>query len=96
MADIVKDGVVIGWDTALAPAEPAEDAAHISTVSLPASPVRGQVVTVLADSSTTLPSGVTWDGGGSPTIAARLLVTFVWSGADWVGTYGIPIPAVSP
>src|SRR5690606_41908978 len=65
---------------------------QIGTLTLPASPAQGQSVSVLADSTTVLPEDVTWDSGGEPTITERMLLMFVWSGADWVGTYGPSIP----
>jgi len=69
-------------------------AVGIVTITLPASPVVGQAVSFLADSTSVIPAGVTWDSGGEPTISAgRLLLTFVWSGDDWVGTYGLPFAA---
>ena len=65
--------------------------AQIGTLTLPSSPATGQSVLLLANSSTTFPGGITWDNGGAPVITSgsRMLVQFVWSGSDWVGTYGI-------
>lgn len=67
-------------------------ASQISTLTLPESPTEGQSVSVLADTETVIPEGITWDSGGEPTVTGRLLITFVWSGVDWVGTYGVAIP----
>lgn len=66
---------------------------QVGTLTLPAAPAVGESVTVLADSTTTLPATVTWDTGGAPTVTDRLLISLVWSGDDWVGTYGPSIPA---
>ena len=68
-------------------------AAQVTTLTLPESPTEGQSVTVLADETTVIPGGVTWDSGGEPVVSDRLLITFVWSGVDWVGTYGLPFAA---
>lgn len=58
-------------------------------IVLPTSPFAGQSLSVLADSQTTLPIGVTWDTGGPPTLPGgqRRMIGFMWSGTDWVGTY---------
>ena len=63
---------------------------QVGTLTLPNSPATGQSVTVLADSFTILPPNVLWDTGGAPTITGRMLATFVWSGTEWLGTYGLP------
>lgn len=67
--------------------------AQIGTLTLPGSPAPGESVLLLANSSTTFPGGIAWDNGGAPSVSSgRMLVRFVWSGSDWVGTYGLPIP----
>jgi len=65
--------------------------AQIGTLALPDTPANGESVLLLADSATTFPGGITWDNGGAPVITpgSRMLLQFVWSGSDWVGTYGI-------
>ena len=70
---------------------------QIGSLDLPAAPTAGQSVTALADSNTGIPAGVTWDEGGDPVIAAgsRRIVTLVYDGAGWVGTYSLPLPAAA-
>ena len=89
--------VVPSAGAALVPTQYAELSARMLVVvgsfTLPSSPALGRSLTVLADSSTVLPTGITWDSGGAPTITGRLLLSFVWSGSDWVGTYGLPFAA---
>lgn len=69
---------------------------QVGTLTLPDAPVAGQTVTILADAATRIPAEVTWDAGGAPTVAERLLITLIWSGQDWVGTYGLPIRRFTP
>lgn len=64
---------------------------QVDVLELPADPTVGKAVTVLADPTTVFPPDVTWDIGGEPVVTARLLVTFIWSGDHWYGTYGLPI-----
>ena len=60
------------------------------TITLPAQPAIGESVTVLADAATVMPVGVVWDKAGSPVITGRALVSFVWTGEEWLGTAGTP------
>ena len=67
-------------------------AAQVGTLTLPAAPTVGQTISVLADSVTVMPTeGVRWDVGGAPVVAAgeQRIITLLWTGADWVGTYSL-------
>ena len=67
------------------------------TVTLPEQPAIGESVTVLADAATVMPVGVVWDKGGSPVVTGRALVSFVWTGEEWLGTAGTPfVASVTP
>ena len=73
-------------------------ATQVGTLTLPAAPTPGRTVSVLADSATVIPGGVRWDSGGAPVVAVgeQRIVTLIWSGTDWVGTYSLAVgvPAV--
>lgn len=69
---------------------------QVGILTLPVTPAVGQTVTILADATTRIPAHVTWDAGGAPTVTERLLITLIWSGQDWVGTYGLPIRRFTP
>ena len=63
------------------------------TITLPEQPVIGESVTVLADATTVMPVGVVWDKTGVPVVTGRALVSFVWTGGEWLGTAGTPFAA---
>lgn len=73
---------------------PGSPLAQIGTLVLPEAPRPGETVTLLASSATAIPAGVRWDSGGEPTIDVydELILSFVWRGDAWLGTYGLPIP----
>ena len=73
-----------------------QQVAQVGAVTLPASPVQGQMVTVIANPLTTWPGGISWDEGGPPvTTAGRRVVGLWYDGAGWVGTYSPLIPGLS-
>lgn len=61
-------------------------------ITLPGSPYGGQMLHFMATADTPLPPGVTWDGGGAPEITGRRVLSFLWDGEGWLGTYTPQFP----